>query len=93
MAKQSLAADMKGARAVVSWSSNVLNEAILAGYPSFRLAPYHVNDAILDNLDDILDPPQKDREAAFGRLAWAQWDLKDIASGTAFKHLLQDQPR
>lgn len=88
--KRSLADDLAGARAVVTWASNVANEALLAGIPAFRVAPYHVNEAVLADLSLLPDPPQTDRAAGFHKLAWAQWALAELESGAAFRHLLQD---
>lgn len=85
-----LSEHLRGARAVVSWSSNVLNLATLCGIPSFRTAPYHVNDSVFDNLSLIGRAPEPDREVAFERMSWAQWSLHEISSGEAFKTLLQD---
>ena len=85
-----LAEDMQGARAVVTWASNAANEALLMGYPAFRVAPFHVNEATLTDLSLLPDPPDTDREAGFKKLAWAQWALHEIGDGTAFRWLLQD---
>lgn len=89
-AQRSLHEDMKGARAVVTWASNVANEALLAGYPTFRVAPFHVNEAALTDLSLMPNPPQTDRLSAFRKLAWAQWSLTEISDSTAFRCLLQD---
>jgi hypothetical protein len=90
VAQRSLTEDFSGARAVVTWASNVANEALLAGLPTFRVAPYHVNEAALTDLHLLLDPPQPDRLPAFKKLAWAQWSLREIETGTAFRSLLRD---
>lgn len=87
---QSLEADLEGARAVVTWASNVANLALLRGIPSFRCAPYHVNAAALPDLNELPHPPRPDRLDAFKKLAWAQWSLTEIHDGTAFRHLLRD---
>lgn len=90
-AKQSLEADLKGCRVVVTWASNVANISLLHGIPTFRVAPYHVNAAALDDLSLLPNPPQTDRLKAFKQLAWAQWSLSEIESGAAFQHLLRDR--
>lgn len=79
-----------GARALVTWASNVANLACLIGIPAFRMAPYHVNEAVHDDLGLLPNPPEPDRLAAFRKLAWAQWSLTEIESGAAFRCLLQD---
>jgi hypothetical protein len=88
--KRTLAQDLEGARAMVTWASNAANEALLMGYPAFRCAPFHVNEAVLSDLTLMPDPPHPDRLAAFKKLAWAQWALSEITNGTAFRCLLQD---
>lgn len=75
---------------MVTWASNSANEALLMGIPSWRLAPYHVNEAALTDLALLIDPPRPDRLAAFQKLAWAQWALSEIASGEAFRSVLRD---
>lgn len=88
---RSLRTDILGARAVVTWASNVANESLLLGVPTFRVAPYHVNEAVLFDLNLLPDPPETDRESGFKKLAWAQWSLEEIGSGEAFRHLLRDR--
>lgn len=88
--RRTLAEDLAGARAVVTWASNVANEALLAGVPTFRAAPYHVNEAALSDLQLLLDFPHPDRLPAFRKLAWAQWSLREIEDGSALKFLLRD---
>lgn len=88
--KRTLEEDFKGARAVVTWASNVANQALLYGVPTFRVAPYHVNEAAIADLNLLPDPPMPDRLAAFKKLAWAQWSLTEINQGAAFRHSLRD---
>jgi len=88
--KETLSDALRGARAVVTWSSNVANIATLMGVPSFRMAPYHVNSAVLDDMNLLPNPPEPDRVEGFRRLAWAQWAQSEIEAGTAFEWLLQD---
>lgn len=89
-AQVELSEHLREARACVSWASNTLNIACLAGIPSFHIAPYHVNDAVIGDLSLLPNPPETDRDTAFNRLAWAQWSLSEINDGTAFRCLLQD---
>lgn len=86
----SLEEDLAGARAVVTWASNVANIALLYGIPAFRLAPYHVNEAVISDLNHLPHPPQTDRLAGFRKMAWAQWELSEISNGKALKWVLQD---
>jgi len=86
-----LETDLAGARAVVTWASNVANIALLKGIPTFRCAPYHVNEAAMSDLSTLPAPLEPDRLTAFKKLAWAQWSLSEIEAGTAFRHLLRDR--
>lgn len=90
VSKRTLAEDFAGARAVVTWASNVANEALLAGIPTFRVAPYHVNEAALHDLNELPNPPHTDRLEGFKKVAWAQWSLPEIEDGSAMKYLLRD---
>lgn len=86
-----LAEHLAGARAVVTWASNVANLSILYGLPTMRMAPYHVNSAAFTTLEDLFTKEaEPDRLTAFRSLAWAQWSLHEIQDGTAFRSLLQD---
>lgn len=89
-ATRPLAEDLRNARAVVVWASNVGNLSCLSGIPTFRCAPYHVNEALHDDLSLLPNPPEPDRAAAFEKLAWAQWSLAEIHNGVAFRSLLRD---
>lgn len=89
-ARVSLWDDLRDARALVTWSSDVANIAVLWGVPAFRMAPHHVNDAVEHGLEKLTDPPEPDREAALERLSWAQWSTPEIESGDAVRFLLQD---
>lgn len=88
--QRTLMQDLDGARAVVTWGSNVANIALRYGIPSFRLSPFHVNAAALSDLTLLPNPPHPDRLEAFKKLAWAQWHLSEIEDGTAFRCLLRD---
>lgn len=87
----SLNQDLSGAKVVITWASNVSNEALLQGIPAFRCAPYHVNEAVIPDLNLLADPPHYDRLKAFRKLAWAQWFLPEIESGEAFRSILRDR--
>lgn len=82
--------DLANAAALVTWSSNAANLATLWGVPSFRMSPHHVNDAVLVGLSGLFTAPEPERLAAFERLSWAQWSAVEVASGEAFRFLLQD---
>jgi len=85
-----LSEDLRDCRAVVTWASNVANEALLAGIPTFRCAPYHVNAAALSDLTELPSPSKPDRLAAFKKVAWAQWSLPELENGIAFQWALRD---
>lgn len=80
---------LRGAAALVTWSSNAANVALHAGVPSFRLAPHHVNFSVIAGIDRLPELPLVEREPGFTGLSWAQWSLEEIGDGTAFRHVLR----
>lgn len=87
-----LADDLRGAWAVVIWSSSVGVKALIEGVPVICEAPYWVckRAAHTDWLDANLAHVDMDerRLAAMQRLAWAQWSIDELKSGQAFQHVL-----
>lgn len=71
--------DLLGCGRVVTWGSGAAVLALLDGIPVTSEMPGWV--AEQDNTDD-------GRLAMFRRLAWAQWQLAEIASGEPFERLL-----
>lgn len=88
-----LQADLDGCWAVVIWGSSAGVHALLAGIPVISMAPawvcegaaYHGIEFVLTERPEL----DIDREAAFERMAWAQWHIDEIASGVPFRHLLR----
>jgi len=84
-----LAADLKGAWAAVVWSSNAATEALLAGCPAFYLAPHIVTAGAAEpGLANLEAPSRPERRPVFERLAWAQWSVAELATGTPLHRLL-----
>lgn len=83
---------LQGACAVVVWSSNVANLALARGIPAYTAAPHHVNAAVqpLERLYEFERP--EGLLAAFSRLAWHQWHVKEIESGEPYRVLLGSDP-
>lgn len=91
--KKPLADDLAGAWAVVIWASSAGVHALLAGVPVICEAPAWIckaaadsNAAQIEKVDDR--GGLQTRDEALRRLAWAQWNLAEIASGAAFDCLL-----
>lgn len=83
----SMADDLVGAWAVVVWSSNCANQALVAGVPAFFEAPHHVAEpAVVRGIDGLADPPLGDRLAGLVALSWAQWSVAEIAAGAPFRN-------
>lgn len=79
------------AHACVVWSSSTAVKALIAGIPVFYLAAHiSVAPACRQGVYDIEAPQMDDaaRLAGLERMAWMQWNLEEIASGLAFRHLL-----
>lgn len=84
-----LEADLKDCWAMVIWASSAGVKALVAGIPVIRLAPAWILDgAVSTRLDEVEAPALPARGAAFERLAWAQWNIEEIASGEPFRRLL-----
>lgn len=84
-----LAEDLANAWAVVIWASSAGVHALAAGIPVFCTAPWWICKAAAnDSLSRLEDPLLPERLPAFERLAWGQWNVEEIASGLAFRHLL-----
>jgi hypothetical protein len=94
-----LADDLANAWAVVIWASSAGVHALAAGIPVICTAPHWIcKDAAFDGVNALagdMDSPflrmgmTATRQAAFERLAWAQWTVDEIAAGVPFVHLLQ----
>lgn len=72
-----LAESLARAKAVVAYTSNIGNDALLAGVQAIANGPAIWADVALDA-----------REAYFAKLAYAQWTLAEIASGEAITFLV-----
>ncbi len=89
LAQPPLAEALKDCWAVVTWASAIAGPALVAGVPVYVEAPHHVaQDACNRGVENIERPATPDRLPALRRLAWAQWSEAEIASGSAFRHLL-----
>lgn len=87
----SLAEQLVGAHCLVSWASSDIGRAILMGVPAFYEAPHHVLETIAERgLENLETPRRRERLPGFVRLAWAQWNVAEIASGEPFRILLQE---
>ena len=85
--KRPLSEDLKGAWAVVVWSSSVAVHALAAGVPTFIEAPWQIVKAA--GASGAVDAPVlPDRQPVFERMAWAQWRLDEIETGEPFRRLL-----
>lgn len=77
---------LRGCWCVVTWTSNVAVDAIVAGVPAFtsaHSAAAPVAGSLLDLETLIEGPPTPKREAWAESLAWGQFDLAEIRGGYA----------
>lgn len=84
--------DLENCWACVTWGSGAAIKAIAAGVPVFHEFPFWIGKTCARfGLDELEDPLCSDalRENLFARISWAQWTIKDIASGAAFRALLE----
>lgn len=85
-----LEADLAEARAVVVWSSNCASSALIQGIPTYYRAPTIVTRGAAHPFAPAMTGTftALARQRAFGRAAWAQWFLDEIATGEPFRVLL-----
>lgn len=80
-----LAQDLRGAWAVVTWASNAATEALIAGIPVFYCGPHIITEgAAIAGVETIENPQPGDRLTAFQRMALAQWSVSEIEQGIPF---------
>jgi len=82
--------ELRGAWAAVTWGSGAGIKALFAGIPVFHELPQWIgaSASMLMEGADIEQPFLGDRLPMFERLAWAQWSVREIESGEAFRCLL-----
>lgn len=82
---RSLGDDLAGAAYVVTWNSNVATDAVLAGVPTIAFDEGSMAWPVTGHALDEIVCPLRERWAA--DLAWAQWQIDEIASGDAWEAL------
>jgi hypothetical protein len=87
-----LAADLENAWACVIWSSSCGVHSLIEGVPVVSEAPAWIcKAAAFDQLPEKLGREHnRARRAALERMAWAQWNVNEIAAGEPFRLLLSD---
>jgi hypothetical protein len=82
--------DLADAWATVVYGSNAATDSLLAGVPVFVTGKcVYLQKACNIHLDRIENPILFDnRQELFNRMAWAQFNIKEIENGFAFSHLL-----
>lgn len=90
----SLERDLWKVREVVTWHSGAALLALMAGVPVWYGFPDWIGAQAGLPLAQFGKVPAKrddaDRLAMFRRLAWAMWEVDEIHSGAAIKHLLSE---
>lgn len=87
----SLEDDLKNVKQVVTWNSSAALHALLLGVPVWYEFPQWIGAMACRPLSEFGGEPKRDDDARlnmFRQLAWAQWRLREIADGSAFKMLL-----
>ena len=84
-----LSDDLENCHAAVLWGSGAGIKSIIMGVPVFHFFPQWIGGpAARFGLDAIEHPWMFDRGPMLRRLAWAQWNVKEIETGEPFAHLL-----
>lgn len=89
--KVSLEKDLANAWAVVTWGSGAAIKALQLGVPVLHDFPKWIGAEAAAPVERVESPNLSEaaRLSMFRRLAWAQWELSEIASGEAFRCLLR----
>lgn len=83
--------DLRNASAVITWGSSAAIRALVMGIPVYYCAPSFAGAMCSTPWAEYPKPPMRDHHARlqmFRRLAWAMWNLEEIASGEPIKRLL-----
>jgi hypothetical protein len=81
---------MRNAWAAVTWASGAGIKTIVGGVPVFYEGAHWIGGpAAKFGIDDLENPYLGDRSWMLHRLAYAQWTLREIQSGEAFRWLLR----
>jgi hypothetical protein len=84
---RALSEDLRDCWAVVVWSSSCAVHALQQGYPTFIEAPYQILKGA-GATGSVDEPVMPERLPHFERMAHAQWQVQEIASGEPFARLL-----
>lgn len=88
-ARRSLAADLAGARYVITWNSNSAVDAVLAGVPAIAMDQGSMAWAVTGH--ELKPPPAPDRAAWATALAWCQWTREEMAAGDCWAAVSQQE--
>ena len=91
--QEPLADALQRAHALVTHSSNVAIEAVIAGTPVFVSPSSAAAPVGLTDLSKIESPVRPDREAWLAHLAYSQFSFEEIQSGAAWRMLLEWEER
>jgi hypothetical protein len=80
--------DLRDCWAVAIWTSSAGVHALIEGIPVFCEAPHWIAKSAAST-GPIDEPTLPDRLPAMQRLAWGQWQIREIESGEPFRRLLK----
>ena len=92
--KTPLAKDLENAWAAVIWSSSAGVQALIEGVPVVYEAPYWICSGAASRQIENIESGfirRRCRLESFRRMSFAQWRVDEIASGEAFRRLLQKE--
>ena len=87
-----LAEELAGAHALVTWNSTTTTDALIAGTPAFALGPNAQAEELANTelryIARPFFPSDPVRRAFFNRVAYAQWTLEELQNGMALEFTL-----
>ena len=79
--RSTLAEDLEGAWALITFDSNAAVDSVMAGIPAFVGGPTMADPVVNKNIDNLENPAMPDREQWLSWLAYTQWNEKEFAFG------------
>lgn len=85
---ETLSQNLENAWCTVVYTSTSATDSIVAGVPVCYDGPSIMCQELAGKVKDVVSPVIKDREKVMAKLAWGQWNLEELRSGEAFRHVL-----
>lgn len=89
LSENTLAEDLKGTWALVTYDSAAAVDSVLHGVPAICGGKSMASSVASDQLESVLSPPTPDRKNWCDWLAYSQWTVKELSSGKPWSLLME----